>query len=53
LDLFVLIYAALVSALIAWAAAYLESGLRRLLFGLSAGLIAAAALPFVQAWLGY
>ena len=53
MDLFIPIYAALVSAFIAWGAPLLDGAARRILFGLSAGVIASAALPFVRSWLGY
>jgi hypothetical protein len=53
MDLFIPLYAAIVSAFIAWGAPLLDGAVRRILFGLSAGVIAAAALPFVRAWLGY
>lgn len=53
MDIFAIAYFALISAFIGWGAPLLETGFRRILFGLTAGVIAAVALPFVRVWLGY
>jgi hypothetical protein len=53
LDLFVYGYYAAVCGFLGLGAPILDGALRRILFGVSTGAIAAAALPFVRAWLGY
>jgi len=52
LDLFAIVYFGGIAALIALFSGLLETRLRKLLFGLCTGVIAAAALPFVKMWLG-
>ncbi len=49
MTLFAILYFGLVGAFLGWGLPLLDSRFRRILFGLSAGLIAAAALPFAEA----
>jgi len=52
MDLFAISYFGVICALLAWGAPLLETSFRRILFGLSTGLLAAALLPFVRAYFG-
>jgi len=53
MDLFAIIYFALIGAFLALSAVKLSSGFHRLLYGLCLGIIAATALPFLRAYWGY
>ncbi|NOX72337.1 MAG: hypothetical protein GXP03_01490 [Alphaproteobacteria bacterium] len=48
MDLFEFGYFALICALLAYGAPMLETSLHRILLGLTTGVIAAVALPFVR-----
>ena len=48
MDIFALAYYALICALVGWGAPLLETGFRRILFGLTTGAIAAVALRRLQ-----
>ena len=50
MTLFAILYFGLVGAFLGWGLPLLDSRSRRILFGLTAGLIAAAALPFAELW---
>jgi hypothetical protein len=53
LDLFAYGYYALICGFLALGVPLLETAFRRVLFGLTTGAIAAAALPFIRVALGY
>ena len=48
MDIFTFSYYALICGLLAYSAPLLETGFRRLLLGLTTGVIAATALPFFR-----
>ncbi len=52
MDLFAIGYFAIVCGFLAISAPKLENGFRRLLFGLTLGVIATTALPFLRAYWG-
>ena len=50
MDLFAFAYYGLICLFIAWSAPLQESSFRRILFGLTSGLIAVTAEPFVRTY---
>jgi hypothetical protein len=50
MDLFIFGYYAVVCGTLAYSAPLLETSFRRVLLGLTTGVIAAVALPYVRDW---
>jgi len=51
MNLNMILYFGLISAILAWIVPLLETAFRRVLFGLCLGLIAATAFPFLESYL--
>jgi len=51
MNLNLILYVGLISAILAWIVPLLETTFRRVLFGLCFGLIAATAFPFLESYL--